>query len=78
MTREPLSPLGDEGYEAVLRREGDDLMLRYTARCPICDGEVTIEKGRRQHRGRLVGECGRNPVEHVFSFDFITCKGARI
>jgi len=39
---------------------GDDhvpRMLRYTARRPICDGEITIKKGRRQHRGRLVGEC---------------------
>ena len=69
------------GHVLVLRREGDNRvlrMLRYTARCPICDGEITIEKGRRQHRGRLVGECARNPVEHVFSFDFIICNGSRI
>lgn len=69
------------GHVLVLRREGNDKvlrMVRYTARCPICDGEITIEKGRQQHRGRLVGECGRNPVEHVFSFDFITGKGSRI
>ena len=66
------------GHVLVLRRESEDRvlrMVRYTAQCPICDGEVTIEKGRRQHRGRLVGECNRNPVEHTFSFDFITGKG---
>jgi hypothetical protein len=69
------------GHVLVLRREGADRvlrMVRYTAKCPICAGDITIEKGRRQHRGRLVGECGRNPVEHVFSFDFITGKGARL
>lgn len=69
------------GHVLVLRREGEDRLLRmvrFTARCPICDGEVTIEKGRRQHRGRLVGECSRNPVEHTYSFDFITCKGRQL
>lgn len=69
------------GHVLVLRREGDKRvlrMLRFTAKCPICQGEVTIEKGRRQHRGRLVGECSRNPVEHTFSFDFITGKGQRL
>lgn len=69
------------GHVLVLRREGDDRvlrMLRYTARCPICGGDITIEKGRRHHVGRLVGECGRNPIEHVFSFDFVTARGSRI
>lgn len=69
------------GHVLVIRREGEDRvlrMVRYTATCPVCEGEITIEKGRRRHRGRLVGECGRNPVEHVFSFDFITRKGERL
>lgn len=69
------------GHVLVLRREGDNRvlrMVRYTARCTICDGEVTIEKGRRQYRGRLLGECERNPVEHAFSFDFITGKGRQL
>ena len=75
---EAMLPLG---HVLVLRREADDRvlrMVRFTANCPICEGEVTIEKGRRQHRGRLVGECGRNPVEHVFSFDFVTAKGRQL
>ncbi|MBD5804515.1 hypothetical protein AZOA_39580 [Azoarcus sp. Aa7] len=69
------------GHILVLRREGEDRvlrMLRYTGTCPVCGGDVTIENGRRIHRGRLVGQCGRNPVEHVFSFDFITGKGSRL
>jgi hypothetical protein len=69
------------GHVLLIRREGEDRvlrMVRYTATCPVCEGEITIEKGRRRLRGRLIGECGRNPVEHVFSFDFITRKGERL
>ena len=69
------------GHVLVLRREDENRvlrMVRFTAKCPICEGEVTIERGRRQHRGRLVGECGRNPVEHTFSFDFVTGKGCQL
>lgn len=69
------------GHVLVLRREGDERvlrMVRYTAQCPVCKGDITIGKGRRMHRGRLVGECSRNPVEHVYSFDFVTGKGRRI
>lgn len=75
---EAMLPLG---HVLVFRREGEDRvlrMVRFAARCPICEGEVTIEKGRRRHRGRLVGECGRNPVEHIFSFDFVTGKGQQL
>jgi len=66
------------GHVLLLRMEGSDRvvrMLRYTAKCPICGGKVTIEKGRRLHRGRLVGECNRNPIEHLYSFDYTTLKG---
>ncbi|MCC4118450.1 hypothetical protein LLG90_24130 [Aromatoleum toluclasticum] len=69
------------GHVLVLRREGENRvlrMVRFTAKCPICEGDITIEKGRRRQRGRLVGECGRNPVEHSFSFDFITGKGRQL
>lgn len=69
------------GHVLVLRREGDERvlrMVRYTATCPVCNADITIETGRRVHRGRLVGECSRNPVEHVYSFDFVTGKGRRL
>jgi len=52
--------------------------VHLTARRPVCDREVTIEKGRRQRSGRLASECSRNPVEHTYSFDFITCKGRQL
>jgi hypothetical protein len=68
-------------HALVIRQEGEDRvlrMIRYTATCPEFEDKITIDKGRRRHRGRLVGEYGRNPVEHVFSFDFITRKGERL
>lgn len=65
----------------VIRREGDQKvirMLRYTGICPLCGGEVEVQEGRRALRGRYVGECGRNPVEHVFTFDHVLKTGRRI
>lgn len=65
----------------VIRREGERKvvrMLRFTAACPLCGGEVEVQEGRRALRGRYVGECGRNPVEHIFSFDHVLKIGQRI
>jgi len=65
----------------VIRREGERKvvrMLRFTATCPLCGGEVEIQEGRRALHGRYVGECGRNPVEHVFTFDHVLRTGQRI
>lgn len=50
-------------------------MLRFTGTCPRCGGLVEIEKGRGEFRGRFVGKCGRNPIEHLFSFDHILRRG---
>lgn len=65
----------------VIRREGEKKivrMLRFTATCPLCGGEVEVQEGRRTLRGRYVGACGRNPVEHVFSFDHVLRTGLRL
>lgn len=65
----------------VIRREGEKKvvrMLRFTATCPLCGGEVEVQEGRRVLRGRYVGECGRNPVEHVFTFDHVLKNGRRV
>lgn len=62
----------------VIRREGEHKvvrMLRFTAACPLCGGEVEVQEGRRALRGRYVGKCGRNPIEHVFSFDHVLKVG---
>lgn len=53
-------------------------MVRFTARCPLCDGIVDIEAGKGQFRGRYVGVCGRNAVEHVFSFDHVLRRGRHL
>lgn len=65
----------------VIRREGERKvvrMLRFTATCPLCGGEVEVQEGRRALRGRYVGECGRNPIEHVFTFDHVLKSGRRV
>lgn len=65
----------------VIRREGEKKvvrMLRFAATCPLCGGEVEVQEGRRTLRGRYVGACGRNPVEHVFSFDHVLRTGHRV
>lgn len=65
----------------VIRREGEQKlirMLRFTATCPLCGGEVEVQEGRRALRGRYVGECGRNPIEHVFTFDHVLKSGRRV
>ena len=62
----------------IIKREGQAKtlhMVRFTAICPYCGGLVEIHKGRGIFRGRLVGECGENPVEHIFSFDHILRRG---
>ena len=50
-------------------------MIRFTGTCPLCGGLVEIEKGSGIFRGRFVGKCGRNPVEHLFSFDHVLRRG---
>lgn len=65
----------------VIRREGKRKvvrMLRFTATCPLCGGEVEVQEGRRALHGRYVGACGRNPVEHVYTFDHVLRIGRRV
>lgn len=49
--------------------------VRYSSNCPICKGKVYAKSGGWEFRGRVVGRCEENPVEHVFSFDHITRIG---
>jgi hypothetical protein len=65
----------------VIRREAEERvirMLRYTATCPLCKGSVEIQEGHGFHRGRFVGVCNRNAVEHLFSFDHVLCRGKHL
>lgn len=50
-------------------------MVRFTGSCPLCGGLVEVYKGRRLFRGRFVGQCKHNPVEHIFSFDHVLRRG---
>lgn len=51
-------------------------VVRYTARCPICDGTIKLDAGEPDYPRRLVGRCSRSPREHVYSFDRVTRRGA--
>lgn len=65
----------------VIRREGEQKvirMLRFTANCPFCGGLVEVQEGERGLRGRYVGACNRNPVEHLFTFDHVLRTGQRV
>ena len=65
----------------VIRREGEQKvirMLRFTAMCPLCGGLVEVQEGERGLRGRYVGACDRNPVEHLFTFDHVLRTGQRV
>ena len=65
----------------VIRKENEVKvirMVRVTATCPLCGGLVEIQEGRRQYRGRFVGACERNPIEHLFSFDHVRRRGTAL
>jgi hypothetical protein len=67
------------GHVLVVRTEDVERvvrMVRYVCEeCPLCGGKVTIHSGRQALRGRLVGACDRNSVEHLFSFDHVIRRG---
>lgn len=50
-------------------------IVRYTAVCPLCQGEMTAKSGGFDFFGRLVGRCENSPQEHVYSFDHVTRTG---
>lgn len=47
----------------------------YSAACAICGDTVDLEQGRHAMKGRIVGECRSNPLEHLFTFDHTTGEG---
>lgn len=53
-------------------------MVRFTGTCPLCGGFVEIQKGLGRYRGRFVGECERNPIEHLYSFDHVLRRGSAL
>lgn len=53
-------------------------LVRYSADCPMCGGEIELVPGRPDQRLPLVGRCIESPHAHVFTFDRTTLKGAYI
>lgn len=49
--------------------------VRYSSDCPICKGKVYAKSGGWEFRGRVIGRCEENPVEHVYTFDKVTRVG---
>jgi hypothetical protein len=76
-----LTPMSQDNVTLEMRRSDPDnevgelAFVRYTAICPVCDGNVVIDSGRREFPDRLVGRCRRSAREHVFSFDHVLRVG---
>ena len=49
--------------------------VSYSATCPICGAKVIAKSGGLEFFGRIIGRCDEAPVEHIFSFDYITRLG---
>lgn len=57
------------------------IVTEYEAFCPICksygkNSKIKIDFDRKKHR--FIGSCVQNPLEHKFSFDYVTLRGKRI
>ena len=53
-------------------------LVRFSAECPLCDGNVELRPGKPEHRFPLVGRCSNSPHAHVYSFDRMLLKGSYI
>lgn len=60
---------------APLYSESSINAVRYTSKCPICDGTISVKSGGLEFRNRLIGYCEHSPREHIYSFDHITRLG---
>jgi hypothetical protein len=54
------------------------ILVIYEADCPICGNKVVIYQGKREFKGRLIGECNESPREHIFSFDHVKQSGNKL
>jgi hypothetical protein len=52
-------------------------LVRYSAVCPICAGNVELKYGTSANKRRIFGCCSEVPQEHVFTFDRVTGMGQR-
>lgn len=49
--------------------------VKYSAKCPVCGGAVSVQAGGLEFWGRLIGRCEHAPKEHIYSFDHVTRRG---
>jgi len=71
---------GDDRGVVLDREEIDGVrsivLRRYVADCPICrTTTISLSRGEKDFRRRIVGRCDNSPREHVFSFDRVTLEG---
>jgi hypothetical protein len=52
-------------------------LVRYSAVCSICAGNIELRYGYGQNHRRIFGCCSEVPTEHVFTFDRVTRMGQR-
>lgn len=52
-------------------------LVRYTATCPVCAGNIELRYGTGENKRRIFGCCSEVPQEHVFTFDRVTKVGQR-
>lgn len=84
MAPDALTPLTQTNVTLEVRRASADdtvgelAFVRYSAICPLCDGAIDVESGRKAFPDRLVGRCRRSGREHVFSFDHVLRVGRRL
>lgn len=52
-------------------------LVRYSATCPVCAGNIELRYGTGQNKRRIFGCCSEVPQEHVFTFDRVTKVGQR-
>lgn len=52
-------------------------LVRYSAVCSVCAGDIELRYGHGQNQRRIFGCCSEVPTEHVFTFDRVTRMGQR-
>jgi hypothetical protein len=50
-------------------------VVSYSSTCPQCKARIEVENGGREFHNRLIGRCMEAPLEHIYSFDRVLCKG---
>lgn len=80
LASDSLVKLKEDTAHLDMAKDGDHRyirLVRYTAVCPICAGNIELRYGHGANYRRIFGCCTEVPTEHVFTFDRITKQGQR-